>query len=227
MPRVMRTYFLHMDTSSPNVQKVLGNPFNCVIPFTLQQRNVTRIVLKSCEMPVAFYNVKPGLNTFLGFDIPVGNYTTTTLLAAVNSKRAGFTVSAVDNRVSVSPAVSLAAGSIKQGSVLDLLGFSAGDTIKASRCVNINPDTFVYVWFKNLYTSSQENNRVTFKIPVQGVNGTVFNFSDNHDFAQHINVTDPSIIIDRLEIEVRDRYGNVLDNNGVDWSFSLAVEAQI
>jgi hypothetical protein len=111
--------------------------------------------------------------------------------------------------------------------VLDLLGFMVGDTTTASHCVNVNPDTFVYLWFKNLYTSSAENNRVSFKIPVQGVNGTVFNFSDNHDFAQHITVTDSSAIIDRLELEVRDRYGNVLDNNGVDWSFTLAVDAQI
>ena len=220
----MHTYFLHLDTSAANVRKVNDNPFQCVIPFTLQQRHVCRIILKSAEIPVAFYNVKAGLNTF---DIPPGNYTTTSLVAAVNAKRAGFSVNSVTNKVTTSTPFSPALATVTPGSVLDLLGFKVGDTTTASRCVNVNPDTFVYLWFKNLYTSSAENNRVSFKIPVQGVNGTVFNFSDNHDFAQHITVTDPSTIIDRLELEVRDRYGNVLDNNGVDWSFTLAVDAQI
>ena len=225
--RAMRTYFLHMDTSAPTVQKVAGNPFQCVIPFTLQQRRVHRIFLKSCEMPVAFYNVKTGLNTFLGYTITPGNYTTTSLLAAMNAYRPGFQFSTLNNRVTVTPALNLPVGTIIPGSVLHLLGFSDGDTTAASRGVNVNPDTFIYLWFKNLYTSSTENNQVSFKIPVQGVNGTLFHFSDNRDFAQHITVTDSSAIIDRLDIQVRDRYGNILDNNGVDWSFTLAVEAQI
>ena len=40
-----------------------------------------------------------------------------------------------------------------------------------------------------------------------------------------IDVTDSSVIIDRLIITVTDRYGNILNNNGLDWSMTLEIEA--
>jgi len=36
---------------------------------------------------------------------------------------------------------------------------------------------------------------------------------------------DPDLRIDRLNIIVYDRYGNILNNNGLDWSFTLEMES--
>jgi hypothetical protein len=234
--------FVHLDTSSTKVSKVNSNPFQCTIPFVNQMRRVSRVILKTVEIPVAFYNVRTGLNTFvLGgaatYTVPPGNYNTTTLITALNTAVAAvnvtFSANTTTNRISVSQtgATTLTFGAVTPGSLLYMLGIKQGDivpvtgsTYTASLSYNLNPDTMVNIWIRNLYTSSSENSAITFKVPIQGVNGTVFYFSDNADFSQYINVTDPSMILDRLDIEVRDRYGKLLDNNGVDWSFTLGLE---
>jgi hypothetical protein len=38
-------------------------------------------------------------------------------------------------------------------------------------------------------------------------------------------VTDRGVRLDRLNITVLDRYGNIINNNGIDWSFTLEIEA--
>jgi hypothetical protein len=33
------------------------------------------------------------------------------------------------------------------------------------------------------------------------------------------------IMFDRLDIQVRDRFGQQLNNNGIDWSFTIEIES--
>jgi hypothetical protein len=50
-------------------------------------------------------------------------------------------------------------------------------------------------------------------------------WADNSQNSQSIAVTDRNARVDRLNITVLDRFGNILNNNGLDWSFTLDVES--
>ena len=50
-----------------------------------------------------------------------------------------------------------------------------------------------------------------------------FNESSQND--QVLDVTDRNIRVDRLIITFRDRFGNLLTNNGVDWSASFEISS--
>jgi hypothetical protein len=91
-------YQLHLDTSvSSNVQvggmpvvsKLNGNPFLTSILLGNKHRNVETVELKSLEMPIGFYNIRSPYNTFVvngtTYTVPPGNYTITTLLAAMTT----------------------------------------------------------------------------------------------------------------------------------------------
>jgi hypothetical protein len=94
-------YQLHLDTSvSSNVQtsgmpivsKINGNPFLSSILLYNNHKNVNTVELKSAEIPIGFYNIRPPYNTFIingiTYTIPPGNYTITTLIAAMNTATA-------------------------------------------------------------------------------------------------------------------------------------------
>jgi hypothetical protein len=91
-------YQLHLDTSvSSNVQtggmpivsKVGGNPFLTSISLFNRYRDVGTVELKSAEIPIGFYNIRPPYNTFIinetTYTLPPGNYTITTLLQAMGN----------------------------------------------------------------------------------------------------------------------------------------------
>jgi hypothetical protein len=108
------------------------------------------------------------------------------------------------------------------------LGYSngaTGTTITSTGSVNINYDTYINVWLQNLATSSQETTRCTFKIPLVTGPGTTIQWADNVQNEAKVEVTDSSVIVDRLIITVTDRYGQIVDNNGLDWSFTMEIEA--
>jgi Fe-S cluster assembly iron-binding protein IscA len=66
---------------------------------------------------------------------------------------------------------------------------------------------------------------VTFKIPITVSNGGIEYYFEKTRFTQKIKTFDPDLRIDRLNIIVYDRFGNILNNNGLDWSFTLEMEA--
>jgi hypothetical protein len=73
--------------------------------------------------------------------------------------------------------------------------------------------------------SSQEPAAITFKIPVNVNNGSILHWSENTQNTQKVLVTDNSVRVDRLNITVLDRFGVILNNNGIDWSFTLEIES--
>ena len=50
-------------------------------------------------------------------------------------------------------------------------------------------------------------------------------WSENTQNRQLVEVTDRGVRLDRLNIQVLDRFGNLLNNNGLDWSFTIEIEA--
>jgi hypothetical protein len=58
---------------------------------------------------------------------------------------------------------------------------------------------------------------------VDAVKNVIYYYTEMNNFTQFFEISDCSNL-DRFEIEVRDRFGNIMNNNGVDWTFSLAYQ---
>ena len=232
----MKTYFFHLDTATPGTVKNNYNSFQCVIPLTRIHRDIRRVFLKSAEIPISYKSIHAPLNTFsidsTLFTIAEGTYTSASIiqeLAIAPGVNGSFALNSSGKFVFTSSSGSRTFTSVTPGDVLYSLGFVTGQTgtaIVAQNNYNLGGDTFISIWFKNLYTSSSETPQISFKIPVNATNGVVYYYAENSEFVQYFDVTEPVFSLDRLDIEVHDRFGNILNNNGVDWSFTLAVQTQ-
>jgi hypothetical protein len=109
-----------------------------------------------------------------------------------------------------------------------LLGFvsgQSGTSISARSSYIINFDTYVDIYIRNFTTSSTENQLVTYKIPVDVASGQILHWSENSRDTQVIPIRYSVETIDRFIIQVYDRFGNIIDNNGIDWSFTLQIKS--
>ncbi len=237
---MLKTYVIHVDTAlTSNVNKVNGNSFQCIVPLVNRHRDIKRVWLKSAEIPYSFYNIRAPYNTVVinstTYTVTPGSYTLTTLLSALNTAVSG--IGSFTAPVAPSTKLTFTAASatrtfttVSAGSIAYLLGFTAGQsagsgaTITATNSYNLSQDTYISIWLKNLYTSSSETPQISFKIPVNSTSGTITFFGDESQFCQYLDITESRPILDRLDIQVNDRFGNLLDNNGVDWSFTIAIE---
>lgn len=235
-----RTYQLHVDTSSTasgTVTKVSNNPFACTVKLGQTHRRLQAVALKSAEVPVGFYNIRSPYNaisitnsgTTTVYTLTPGNYTTTTLVSALNgvvgAGTGAFSVNTMTSRVLYTSAAGTVSFPVASRTLGYFLGFTDGQTgsvVTATNSYNINFDNYINVFIENLRNSSLEPNvPVTFKIPITVANGSIEYFFENIRFSQSICIRDPDFTIDRLNISVRDRFGQPLDNNGVDWTFTL------
>jgi len=228
------------------VYKVNNNPFQCNIVLGQPIRRITSFSLKSAEIPVGFYNIRAPYNVFTlnvastvsTYTVPPGSYNSTALIGALNgligSIIGQFQINNGTNTITFVPAVSIGTVIIPviQRSLAYFLGFTNGQSgtygqnIIATNSYMINFDTYINVYIENLRASSmQPMVPVTFKIPITLGYGSLEYYSENTRFVQKILTYDPNLRIDRLNIIVYDRYGNILNNNGLDWSFTLEIEA--
>jgi hypothetical protein len=100
-----------------------------------------------------------------------------------------------------------------------------GTFITATNSYIINFDTYLNIWIENLGQSSLEPSQITFKLPLNVNSGGILQWTELSQFTQKVIVTDRGVRLDRLNITVLDRYGNIINNNGIDWSFTLEIEA--
>ena len=228
------------------VYKTNNNPFQCTIVLGQPIRRLKNFSLKCAEIPISFYNIRAPYNTLTlnvasvitTYTVPPGNYTSGTLLSSLNglvtSGVGQFATNPATNRVTFTSAVgSLVIIPVTQRSLAYFLGFTnaqsvtgIGNLVTATNSYMVNFDTYVNVFIENLRASSmQPMVPVTFKVPITVANGAIEYYFENTRFSQCIETYDPNFRIDRLNIIVYDRYGNIIDNNGVDWSFTLEMEA--
>ena len=45
--------------------------------------------------------------------------------------------------------------------------------------------------------------------------------ADNISYSHYIEITDESFILNNLQIQVYDQFNNLLNNRGMNWSFTL------
>lgn len=220
----------------PSVNKVNGNPFQCSIILGNSHRRIRSISLKNAQVPIGFYNVRAPYNTMnvnsIVYTVPPGNYTFASFIASLNS-----TVGSAVGVFATVPSLNLMTFTSASGTViftvtplslLAFLGFTNGQTgtfITAISSYIINFDTYLNVWIENLGQSSLEPSQITFKIPINVGSGGIVQWTELSQFTQKVLVTDRGVRLDRLNVTVLDRFGKILNNNGIDWSFTLEIEA--
>jgi hypothetical protein len=246
----MNTYQLHVDTGSTAlvtnafagfagqaaVSKTAGNPFQCSIILGNRHRAIRSITLKNAQIPLGFYNVRAPYNTMnvnsVVYTVTPGNYSVTTLLSALNttitSAVGAFSPGALNNNIQFSSSSGVATMNVQPLSMLSFLGFTGqqqGVAFYGTNSYIVNFDTYLSIWIENLGTSSIENSQITFKVPLTVGSGSIMQWAENSQYHQLVKVTDRGVRLDRLNIQVLDRYGNLLNNNGIDWSFTLEIES--
>jgi hypothetical protein len=108
-------------------------------------------------------------------------------------------------------------------SLLSLLGFTDGPTGTATNSYTFPFDDYINIWIENVGASSQEFQQITYKIPVTAETTYWTNNNVNKQIVKNRNYDFP---LSKLNIKVLDRFGNQLDNNGQDWSFSIRTSAE-
>lgn len=249
----MNTYQLHADTgSSSNVEtysgqigqasvyKQNGNPFQSTIILGNRHRAVRSAALKDAQIPVGFYNIRAPYNSIIlngtTYTVPPGNYNITSLINTLNGQITNavgtFSTTSTTNQVSFTSNNGQIIIRVPPLSLGYFLGFTNGQTAPATstsvtgtNSYITNFDTCFYIWIQNLGTSSLDGQQITYKIPNTTGSGSIIQYSEGQSWEQKIVVTDRSNRLDRLIVTVVDRFGNVLNNNGLDWTFTLEIEA--
>ena len=99
-------------------------------------------------------------------------------------------------------------------------------SVNSDKVYNLNLDNYLSFYCANVPHKSVGlgNQLMTFKIPFNATNGSIYYEAENISFCQYSLITDKNFILNKLQIQVYDQFNYLLDNNGFDWSFTLAFE---
>ena len=233
-----------------SISKVNGNPFQCTAILGNRHRAIRSAALKDAQIPIGFYNIRDPYNTIVvnsvTYTVTAGYYTISTLLTVLNAipgigslggfsipddpsndattRRVLFTITAPNTTVTIG---------VKPLSLGYFLGFTDGQNgfgeniqITATNNYNINFDTYISIWIGEIGTASLDPQQITYKVPITDTTyRSITNYGEGSYYLQKVVYTSRSNRLDRLTITVLDRFGNILNNNGMDWSFTLEIES--
>jgi hypothetical protein len=110
---------------------------------------------------------------------------------------------------------------VAPNSLLNLLGYTTGNPSgKSTNTYSFPFDKYITIWMENIGTSSNENQKITYKVPISSAKTFWSNNSFNNQIVRNQNSQFP---LNRLNIQVLDQFGTKMNNNFVDWSFTLKV----
>jgi len=139
-----------------------------------------------------------------------------------------FTVSG--QRVSINVDSSITFSFVDSVLSKNILGFSynfyifTGTSYQAPSNFNIQYDSYIALNFPRISArSSGTTQQISFKIPCNATANQIYFEAEFQSFSQFIDVTDPHFVLGSLQLTVCDRFGYPIDNNGLDWSFTLAI----
>jgi len=242
-----REEFLHFDSlNAIKSTDVFNATFNLQKTYT----KIKNIHIKNVELPICFPNIRSGnLSNNFQFSINSVNYSTTiternyttisALLTDLNTAIAttltssGFTLvlsTGIKNNLIVTITGALTNLTIRNTTLSIILGLNGATTSSLSytspNSFNINYDLYVLMSFDNIPSvfSSSGNIRSALKIPL-GTNYANINnyFSHRSDNDMSLIVYDANFIFQNLQIKFYDRFGYVLSNNNVDYSFTISL----
>jgi hypothetical protein len=229
------TIFLPLDSRD----RKSGTPYNCTIQLPQAiRKGMRRISLLSLELPWTFYNIRAPYNqmTIVSTTVTItpGEYGIDDLLSILTTAFGGkytFTWDQITSKVTIArdTNVTLTSPLIVTKApwcIAQMLGFTNGQTgtsITGTSVYNLAYDLHLNMLITNISTNTLSPIPTTFRIPLNTSSGTVFYLWQNNSFKQHVDV-DEQESLTYLKILFQDRFGNVPDANGTDWSALLKIE---
>ena len=229
-------------------------PFNFTASLPNQISNIKKIYLKSVEIPVGFTNIRAENNSnsfgisvggvVCNVTITPGQYTISGLITAINSYITSTSIYTTNQPIfSISGQqiiITTSLGGIiafPTPTILSniILGFQYSVQIvttilAAASNYNLYYDTYLSIFFPyvNAKSTTASGNKMHFKIPYNGYNNSIFySVESSNGFNQYIELTESNFTIGNLKVQVYDRYGYLINNQGLDWSFSLTFERDL
>lgn len=246
----MNIDILHFDTLLGTYNN--NSVYDCTFTLSNPLKNVQRLYLKSIEIPISFNNIRSsnGTNTFhitihangllskLLITINEFNCTSiTSLLTAINEQinlilPDVVLFKCIDNYVYIQ-LTGLSDNTIVSFRPSKLLSVILGFTklsyvvtneVKADNNYLIAYDNYISLYLQDIPVKSTgySNQLISYKIPLNAVNGMVYYLQELNSFSQCVEITDQNYVFTRLRVVVYDRFGANI-SNGLDYSFSLAV----
>lgn len=236
------SYIVSIDSSN----RVGGSDeFNAIYSLAQPLHNLTKVELLTVEMPINIYSTRNYYNTFsysykgtvTTVSVPSGNYELTDLLTALvtvlnNSLTLAFDVLVdnVKNKISLSVTGATSPVTIVKTLMSVNLGFVGGESgtsnITATNCYVVNNDLYLNIYIKNLPSQSVSNSKSTFKLPINAGSTYIYYFSSVSQMVQSVRVDRSGYTVGFLEIQILDRNGLDLTNNGTNWSLTLRCECE-
>ena len=240
---------LHFDTLLGTYNN--NSVYDCTFTLSNPLRNVEKIYLKSIEMPISFNNIRASNHTNVFVITIHGNGFTTrrpVLINEFNCTTITSLLTAINEQLNiVLPSVSfhsvdkyvyLKLTELPNNTVVNflpskllsvILGFTqlsytVTNEIKADNSYLLAYDNYLSLYLQDIPVKSTgySNQLISYKIPLNAVNGMVYYLQELNSFSQCVEITDQNYILNRLRVVVYDRFGETI-TNGLDYSFSLAV----
>ena len=76
----------------------------------------------------------------------------------------------------------------------------------------------------NSMNANQNGSYSTFKLPLNTITNQVYFYQESSSFAQSVDIEDDNLVLSSLTVHIYDRFGKNLNPNGLDYSFTLAVD---
>ena len=243
-----REEFLHFDSLNATSKSI--DVFHATFNLQKTYTKIKNIHIKNVELPICFPNIRSSnLSNNLQFTINSVNYSTTiternyttigALLTDLNTAisttltSSGFTLvlsTGIKNNLIITMTGALTNLTIRNTTLSIILGLNGATTgsltYTSANSFNINYDLYVLMSFDNIPSifSSSGNIRSALKIPL-GTNYANINnyFSHRSDNDMSLIVYDENFIFQNLQIKFYDRFGYLLSNNNVDYSFTISL----
>lgn len=246
----MNNEYIHFD--SINLSTKNNDVFNGLYILPNSYRHIKSINLKNIEIPLSFPNIRASnLSNTLRFSINSTLYTTTiieknytsiaTLITDLNTAlnttltSSGFTMVlslGTTNNLIITLTGSLTNLTINKTTLSLILGISEISTnsliYTSTKSFNIGYDTYILMSFDNIPSINTSNNfiRSAFKIPLNTNYGNInYYFSHRSENEQSLVINDSNFIFNKLNVIFFDRFGYLLTNYNVDYSFSISINS--
>jgi len=242
--------YLHFD--SINSIDTNNDSFDTTFNLIQKYKNINKIYLKNAEIPVGFSNIRSSNNSnSLGFilngimynaTITQGVYSTiNSLITALNLSilslitATGFTfVLSVSsgNNIIITSTGGFSSYSIINNTLPNILNISSATNqisgIYISPYIyNLGYDLYIQMAFYNIPSifSSQGNVPSALKIPLNTNSYNILFYSTDRDgYDQSLTISDSNFILSQMRIIMFDRYGFIINNGNLDYSFTIAIE---
>ena len=90
---------------------------------------------------------------------------------------------------------------------------------------NLNFDNYISLYIPSLGSSCSMSNQLqTFKVPLNTVTNQVYFYQEGSSFRQWVDISDSNFTMSNITVIVYDKFGNNLNPNGLDFSFTLSLE---